>query len=144
MFTNPYWCLLCFFHLRIVWKIDVTAPQMYLCLNDSGMNSLTARGLEKLFFQLCCCCVSFLVLAGNRFWCYLVLRTTQLWHCVSYSFWREIVLGVIYVLRVQWSCAVVSVFWLLREIVLKMRTPFDFLWAVSTRKFLLGYFIMIR
>ncbi len=47
--------------------------------------------------------------------------------------WREIVFGVTYVLSVQYSCAVVSVFWLWweivlwREIVLKMRTPFDFL-----------------
>ncbi len=38
------------------------------------------------------------------------------------------------------TCAVVSDFWLWREIVLwqeidlKMRTPFDFLWAVSTKK----------
>ncbi len=37
---------------------------------------------------------------------------------------REIVLGVMYVLSVQYSCAVVSVFWLWREIVLKMRTRF--------------------
>ncbi len=48
-------------------------------------------------------------------------------------FWREIVFGISYVLSVQYSCAVVSVFWLwreivfLRDIVLKMRTPFDFL-----------------
>jgi hypothetical protein len=42
-------------------------------------------------------------------------------------FWQEIVLGAIYILRVQYSCAVVSVFWLWQEIVLKMRTPFDFL-----------------
>jgi hypothetical protein len=39
-------------------------------------------------------------------------------------FWREIVFGVTYVLSVQYSCAVVSVFWLWREIVLKMRTRF--------------------
>ncbi len=31
-------------------------------------------------------------------------------------------------------CAVVSVFWLWRKIVLKIRTPFDFLWAFSTKK----------
>jgi hypothetical protein len=47
-------------------------------------------------------------------------------------FWQELVFGVTYVLSVQ-SCAVMSVFWLWREIVLwqeivlKMRTPFDFL-----------------
>ncbi len=55
-------------------------------------------------------------------------------------FWREIVFGITYVLIVQYTCAVVSVFWFWREIVLwweivlKMRTPFDFLWAVSTKK----------
>jgi hypothetical protein len=39
-------------------------------------------------------------------------------------FWQEIVFGVTYVLIVQYSCAVVSVFWLCREIVLKKRTRF--------------------
>ena len=53
---------------------------------------------------------------------------------VFFLFWQEIVFGVMYVLSVQYSCAVVSVFRLWREIVLKMRTPFDFLWAVSTKK----------
>jgi hypothetical protein len=33
-------------------------------------------------------------------------------------FWQEIVFGVTYVLIVQYSCAVVSVFWLRQEIVL--------------------------
>jgi hypothetical protein len=56
-------------------------------------------------------------------------------------FWREIVFGIAYVLSVQYTCAVVSDIWLWRkivlwrEIVLKiMRTPFDFLWAVSMKK----------
>jgi hypothetical protein len=39
-------------------------------------------------------------------------------------FWRKIVFGVTYVLSVQYSCAVVSVFWLRQEIDLKMRTRF--------------------
>ncbi len=39
-------------------------------------------------------------------------------------FWWEIVFGVKYVLSVQYSCAVVSVFWLWWEIDLKMRTIF--------------------
>ncbi len=39
-------------------------------------------------------------------------------------FWREVVFGVMYVLSVQYSCAVVSVFWLWQEIVLKMRSHF--------------------
>ena len=58
------------------------------------------------------CCVSFLVLAGNSF-------------------------GVMYVLIVQYICAVVSFFWLWREIVLKMRTHFN-------KIILLGYFIKIQ
>ncbi len=49
----------------------------------------------------------------------------------------ELVFGVTYVLSVQNSCAVVSVFWLWQEIVLKMKTHFY-------KKILLGYFIMIH
>ncbi len=39
-------------------------------MTDRGINTLAARGLEELFFQMCCC-VSFLVVAGNSFRCYL-------------------------------------------------------------------------
>jgi hypothetical protein len=35
-----------------------------------GHDTLAARGLEELFFQLCCC-VSFFVVAGKGFRCYL-------------------------------------------------------------------------
>ncbi len=94
----------------------------------------------------------FLVLAGNSFCCYLVYNTVVQWcqfsngkwvlalHTyvlrVQYScgvvlvFWfgREIVFDVTYVLIVQYICAVVSFFWLWQEIVLKMRT------RVSTKK----------
>ncbi len=55
-------------------------------------------------------------------------------------FWREILFGITYVLSAQYTCAIVSVFWLWwvivlwGEIVLKMITPFDFLWAVTTKK----------
>ncbi len=74
----------------------------------------------------------------------LVLHTTYVLR-VQYScgvvlvfwFWREIVFGVSYVLSVQYSCAVVSDFWLWWEIDLKMKTFFY-------KKILLGYFIMIR
>ncbi len=84
----------------------------------------------------------FLVLAGNRFWFYILLMYILR---VQYScgvvlvfwFWREIGFGVTYILSVQYSCAVVSVFWLWREIILKMRTRFY-------NKILLSYFIMIR
>ncbi len=41
---------------------------------------------------------------------------------VVFWFWQEIVFGVMYVLSGQYSCAVVSDFWLWQEIVLKMRT----------------------
>jgi hypothetical protein len=59
---------------------------------DRGTNTLAARGLEELFFQL--------------------------WFCVSFWFWREIGFGFTYiVLRVQYSCVVVLVFWFWREIV---------------------------
>ncbi len=39
-------------------------------------------------------------------------------------FWRDIVFGATYVLSLQYSCAVMSVFWLWQEIVLKMRSRF--------------------
>jgi hypothetical protein len=84
----------------------------------------------------------FLVLAGNRFWFYILLMYLEYnsYSCgvvLVFWFWREIVFGVPYVLSVQYSCVVVSVFWLWREIILKMRTPFY-------KKILLGYFIAIR
>ncbi len=73
----------------------------------------------------------------------MVLHTTYVLR-VQYScgvvlvfwFWQEIVFGVTYVLIVQYSCVVVSVFWLQWEIILKMRTRFY-------KKILLGYFVMI-
>ncbi len=51
-------------------------------------------------------------------------------------FWREMVFGAMYVLSVQYSYAVVSVFWLWREIDLKIRTRFY-------KKILLGYFFLL-
>ncbi len=54
-------------------------------MTDRGMNTLAARGLEEFFFQLCC-------------------------H-VSFLFWRKIVFGLhTYVLRVPYTCGIVSVF----------------------------------
>jgi hypothetical protein len=96
------------------------------------MNTLAARGLEELFSS-CAVVSGFWFLAGNRFWCYLLTY-------LDYNKVVAIVFGVTYVLSVQYTCAVVSVFWLWREIVLwweivlKMQTPFDFLWAVSMKK----------
>jgi hypothetical protein len=78
------------------------------------------------FFPVVLLC-QFLVLAGDRFWFYLlctyVLRVQYSCGVVLvFWFWRELVYGVTYVLSVQYSFAVVSVFWLWWEIVLKMRT----------------------
>ena len=74
------------------------------------------------FFPVVLLC-QFLVLAGNRFWFYLlciyVLRLQYSCGVVLvFWFWWEIVFGVTYVLSVQYSCVVVSVFWLWQEIVL--------------------------
>ncbi len=57
----------------------------------------------------------FFVLAGNRFWIYILMYLEYKYSCgVVLVFWfsQEIVFGVTYVLSVQYSCAVVSVFWL--------------------------------
>ncbi len=49
-----------------------------------------------------------------------------------FLFWQNIIFGILYVLIVQYTCTVVSVFFVVAgivlwwEIVLKMRTPFDF------------------
>ncbi len=56
-------------------------------MTDRETNTIAARGLEELFFQLCCC-VSFLVVAGNSFRCYLPTIPVVLL-CLR----REIVLG---------------------------------------------------
>ncbi len=79
----------------------------------------------------------FLVLAGNRFWFYILMYLEYKYSCgfaLVFWFWQEIVFGVMYVLSVQYSCVVVSVFWLWQEIDLKMRTCFY-------KKILLGGFL---
>ncbi len=70
--------------------------------------TLAAHGLEELFFQLCCC-VSFSVVAGNSFRCYLpAIPVVPLcfflvaagnsfgFHRSVFWLWREIILGVTY------------------------------------------------
>ncbi len=56
----------------------------------------------------------FFVLVENRFWFYILLMYlechTVVQLCCFFLFWWEIVFGVTYVLSVQYSCAVVSVF----------------------------------
>ncbi len=61
----------------------------------------------------------FFVLAGNRFWSYILLIYLE-YHtvvvlCLFFWFWWEIGVGITYVLSVDYSCAVVSVFLLWRE-----------------------------
>ena len=68
-------------------------------MTDRESNTLAKRGLEEPFFQLCCMLCQFLVLAGNKFWLYILLctwSTIQLWCCVIFfrkkkiqsSIWR--------------------------------------------------------
>jgi hypothetical protein len=67
-------------------------------MTDRETNTLAARGLEELFFQLCCC-VSFLVVAGNSSRCYLPtipVVTLCLFYRSVLWLWREKVLGVTY------------------------------------------------
>ncbi len=66
------------------------------------------------FFPVVLLC-QFLVLAGNRFWFYLpctyVLKVQYSCGVVLvFWFWQEIVFGVTYVVSVQYSFAVVSFF----------------------------------
>jgi hypothetical protein len=82
-------------------------------MTDRGTNTLAARGLEELFFPLCYC-VSFLVVAGNSFRCYLptipVVPLCLFLVGAGNSFglhrsvcwlWQEIVLGVTYLSTIQ-------------------------------------------
>ncbi len=45
-------------------------------MTDRETNTLAAHGLKELFFQLCSC-VSFPVVAGNRFWFYILTYVTS-------------------------------------------------------------------
>ena len=129
---------------RINHNTSATRTQPYRTdgRTDRLTNTLALRRLVEPFFQLCCC-VSFLFWReiGCGFTYYLC---TLEYHkvvglCQFFSFQWEIVFGVWYIwyLLYSYSCAVVSVFWLWREKVLKMRTRFY-------KKILLGYFIMIH
>jgi hypothetical protein len=77
---------------------------------DRWRNTLAVRGLEELIFS---CAVVSVFGSGGKY--VLVLHTTTTVLRVQYNcgvvlvfwFWREIVLGVRYVLSVQCSCVVV-------------------------------------
>ena len=77
------------------------------------------------FFQLCCC-VSFWFWRGIGFGLtYLCTQSTiQLWWRVSFLIEVGNSFGVLHILSVQYSCAVVLVFWMQREKVLIIRTYF--------------------
>ncbi len=80
-------------------------------ITDRETNTLASRGLEEPFSSCAMLC-QFLVLAGKRFW--FVLLRVQYSCGVVVVFWLrwEIVFGVTDLFDVQYSCAVVSVFWL--------------------------------
>ncbi len=74
-------------------------------MTDKGMNTLASRGLEEPFFQMWSCVVSV-------FWFWQKMRELALHYFLAdcFEIEREIVFGVTYILSVQYSCAVVSVF----------------------------------
>ncbi len=89
-------------------------------MTDREMNTLALRGLEEpahalrgleepFFPVVLLCCVSF--------WFWQEMRELALHYFLADCFGieREIVFGVTYVLSVQYSCAVVSVFLFWRE-----------------------------
>ncbi len=80
---------------------------------DGGTNTHRFAWAGGTFFPVVLL-FQFFVLAGNRFWVYTLLMYlgyhTAVVLCWFFWFWREIVFGVTYVLSVQYSCAVVSVF----------------------------------
>jgi hypothetical protein len=80
---------------------------------DRETNTLALRGLEEPFFQLCCMLCQFLVLAGKGFGSNTDVLLRVQYNCGGVLvFWLqwEIVFGVLHILSVQYSCAVVSVF----------------------------------
>ncbi len=63
-------------------------------------------GWRNFFSSYVC---QFVVLAGNRFWFYILMYLEYKYSCgvvLVFWFWREIVFGVTYVLSVQYCCAV--------------------------------------
>jgi hypothetical protein len=80
---------------------------------DRETNTLAAHGLEEPIFQLCCMLCQFLVLVEKGFGLHTHVLSVQ-YSCgvvLVFSVRREIVFGVTYILSVQYSCcAVVSIF----------------------------------
>ncbi len=113
-------------------------------MTDRGTNTLAARGLEELFFQLCCC-VSFLVVAeivlGDTYLPYQLCIVS--FFCCSGKLFLVAQVGFLvvagksfrcYFLTYHISCAVVSVFWLRREIVFGYSVSKKDSYSVSLRE----------
>ncbi len=82
---------------------------------DRGMNTLASRGLEEPFVPVVLLCrVSFWFWWEIGFGLHTHVLRVQYSCGVVLVFWLqwEIFFGVTYILSVQYSCAVVSVFWL--------------------------------
>jgi hypothetical protein len=75
-------------------------------MTDGETNTLASRGLKEPFSSCAVVLCQFLVLAGNA---------GHYFPADCFRIEREIVVGVTYVISVQYSCAVVSVFLLWRE-----------------------------
>ena len=68
-------------------------------LTDRESNTLASRGLEEPFFQLCCMLCQFLVLAGNRFWFYILLMYLE-YHTAVMLCYFFIQREIVFVLRI--------------------------------------------
>ncbi len=74
-------------------------------------------------------CLVFLVLAGNGFWCFVHMVLIEQYSCVVVSVFGSSgkLVSVLhtYVLRVQYNCGGVLVFWSVREIVIDFAYVFS-------------------
>jgi hypothetical protein len=74
-------------------------------------------------------CLVFLVLVGNRFWCFIHMVLIVQYSCAVVSVFGSGVISVLvlhtYVLRVQYKCGVVLVFWSWWEIVIDFTYVFS-------------------
>ncbi len=103
---------------------------------DGETNTLAARGLEELVFQLCHCVSFFLVVAGNSFRCYLpTIPVVPLCLVAQVSFLVVAGKGFrCYLLSDHTSCAVVPVFWFWQKIVFGCTVSKKGSYSVSLRE----------
>ncbi len=97
----PFWITL-FYSISLSWPYRQTELQRHKYTHCAWAG--------ETFFPVVLLC-QFLVLGGKRCWFYILmyLESIQLWCCVSFCFWQDIVFGVTYVLSVQYSlCGCVS------------------------------------